>query len=64
MQNEIKGVLERMSAGATKMIFNSANPRDKSLTEGYARCSGDVRAHSERDERAQVPQWKPVCRRV
>ena len=28
---------------------------DKSSTEDCARCSGDERGHSEREERAQVP---------
>ena len=32
--------------------------RDKSLTVSCVRCSEDDRAHSERDEGAQVPRWK------
>ena len=54
----MKGVLGRVSAGAAGSILDSANPRDKNLTEGRVRCSVDEREHSERDEGAQVPRWK------
>ena len=70
MHNEMKGVLERVSAGAAGRILDSANPRDwrdKSLTEGCVRCRVDEREHSDRDEGAQVPLWKsrePVCQRI
>ena len=36
----------------------------KILAEGCVSCSEDEREHSERDEGAQVPQWKsrkPMC---
>ena len=57
-----------MSAGAAGRILDSAkSKRDKSLTEGYVRCSVDEREHSERDEGAQVLRWKstePMCQRI
>ena len=55
VQNQMRGVLGRMSTGAASLI------------EGCVRCSKDERKHSERDEKAQVPRWKsknPVCRRI
>ena len=68
VQNEMRGVLVQVSAGAAASILDSANPRViKSLTVGFVRCSEDERKHSERDERAQVPRRKsrePVCRRI
>ena len=68
MQNEIRDVLGRVSAGAAGKILDSANPREiRSLTEGCDRCSVEEREHSQRDEGAQVPQWKsrePVCQRI
>ena len=60
VQNKMRGVLGRMSAGAASRILNS------SLTEGCVRCSKDVRGYHERDEGEQVPQWRPrvpVCHR-
>ena len=47
-----------MPAGDSKRFLDSANPRDKNLTEGCVRCSIDERGHSEHDEGAQVPRWK------
>ena len=67
VQNAMKGVLGRVFADAAERILDSANPREKSLTEGCVRCSEDERGHSEHDEEAQVPRWKsrePVCRRI
>ena len=62
----MRGVLGRMIASAAGRILDSANPGDKSLTEGCVRCSVDERKHSERGVGAQVPRWKlraPVCQR-
>ena len=64
LKNEMTSVLGRVSTGAAGRILDSANPREKNLTEGCVRCSEDEREHSEHDEGAQVPQWKlrePVC---
>ena len=61
VQNETRGVLRRVSAGAARWILNS---REMNLTEGCVRCSEDEREHSERDEGTQIPQWKsrePAC---
>ena len=66
VQNDIRGVLGRVSAGAAGRILDSAYPRDKNLTEDCGRLSTE-RQHSERDEGAQVPRWKsrkPVCQRI
>ena len=65
-QNEMSGILERVSAGAVGRILDSAYP-SKILTVGCVRCSKDEREHSERDEEAQVSQWKwrePVSQRI
>ena len=67
VQNEMRGVLGRVSTRAAGRILNSANPRDKNLTEGCVRCSEDEIGHSEHDEGAQVPLWKlreHVCQRT
>ena len=67
VQNEMRGVQGRVSAGTAGKIHDSANARDKSLTERCVRCSVDEREHSECDEGAQVPRWKsrePMCRRI
>ena len=67
VQNEMSGVLGRVSAGTARKILDSANPRDKNLTEGYVHCSVDEREHSKHDKGAQVPWWKlrePVCQRI
>ena len=67
MQNEIRGVLGRVSAGAAGSILDSANPRDKNLTEGCGHRSVDEKEHSEHDEGAQVPRWKsrePLSQRI
>ena len=59
VQKKMRSILEQMSAGAAGWILDSANPRDKSLTEGCVRCN--------EDERAQVSQWKPresVCQKI
>ena len=40
---------------------------NKNLAVGCVRCSDDEKAHSKRDEGAQVPLWKsrePVCQRI
>ena len=66
VQNEIRGVLGRVSTGAAGRILDSANPRDKSLTVVCVRCS-EEREQSERDEVAQAPHWRsrePVRRRI
>ena len=63
----MRNVLGRVSAGAARGIFDFVNPRDKSLTVSCVRCSVDERGHSERDEGAQVSQWKSsklVCQRI
>ena len=60
----MRGVLGRVSAGAVGRILDSANRRDKNLTEGCVCCSVDERGHSTHDEGAQVPRGKsrePVC---
>ena len=42
VQNEMKGVLGRVSAGTAGRIVDSANPREiKSLREGCVHCSKD-----------------------
>ena len=68
VQNEMRSVLGRVSAGAAGRIFDSANLREiRSLTVGCAHCSVDERKHSEHNGGAQVPWWKsrePVCRRI
>ena len=67
VQNEMKGVLGRVSASAARRIFDSANSRNRSLTEDCVRYSEGEREHSEHDVEAQVPRWKsrePVCRRI
>ena len=68
VQNEMRGVLGRVSAGAAGRILDSANPREiKNLTEGCVRCSVDEKEHSKHDQGAQVPRWKtrePACRRI
>ena len=47
-QNEMRGVLGRVSAVAAGRILDSANPREiRSLTEGCVRCSEDEREHSD-----------------
>ena len=59
VQNEMRDVLDQMTAGYIK-DSRCANCREiKSLTEVCVRCTEDERGHSERDEKAQVPQWKP-----
>ena len=66
-QNEMRGVLGRMSQALQKDSRFCQSCRDKSLTEGCVLCSVDEREHSERDEGAQVPRWKsrePVRRRI
>ena len=45
MQNEMRGVMGRVSTGAAGRIFDSANP-EKSLTDGCVRFSEDERGHS------------------
>ena len=55
VQNEMRGDLGRMSAGAAGRILDSTDPRDKNLTAGCVRCSADERGHSEGDEGAQIP---------
>ena len=65
MQNEIKGGLGRVSAGAVGRILDSVNP--EKITEGCVRCSVDEREHSKHDEVAQVPRKKssqPMCQRI
>ena len=47
-----------MSAGAIGRILDSANPRDKNLTEDCVGCSVDDKEHSEYDEGAQIPRCK------
>ena len=44
VQNEMRGVLRRVSAGAGGRTRDSANSRDKSLTVGCARYSRDERS--------------------
>ena len=56
-----------VSAGAAGRILDSANPKEKNLTEDCVRCSVDEREHSEHEEGAQVPRWKsmePVRQRI
>ena len=38
-QNEMRVVIGRMTAGASGRILNSANIRNRGLTEGCVRCS-------------------------
>ena len=67
VQNEMRGVLGRVSAGAAGRILDSGDPRDKSLTVDCVRCIEDEREHSEHDEEAQVPRWRSreaVCQRI
>ena len=67
VQNEMRGVLGPVFTGAAGRILDSANPREKNLTEGGVRCSVDERKHNEHDEGAQVPRWKSresVCQRI
>ena len=45
VQNEMRGVLGRVSTGAAGRILDSANPSDKNLTEGCVRFSVDGRGH-------------------
>ena len=58
VQNEMRGVLERVFAGAAERILDFANSRDKNVTGGCVRCSVDERENSEDNEGAQVPRWK------
>ena len=55
VQNEIRGVLGRVSAGAAGRILDSANHR-KSLVVGCVYYSKVEREHSERDEGAHAPR--------
>ena len=67
VQNEMRGVLGRVSTGAAGRILGSANPREKNLKEGCVCCSVDERGHSEHDEGAQVLRWKSresACQRI
>ena len=68
VQNEIRVVLGRVSAGAAvKDSQFCESLRDQSLTEGCIHCSVDEREHSESEKGAQVPRWKsrkPVSRRI
>ena len=43
---------------AVRMLSTECFEYKKNSTECCVRCSEDERAHSERDEGAQVPQWK------
>ena len=55
VQNEMRGVLGRVSAGAAGRVLDSVNSSEiKSLTEDCVRCSVNEREHSERDKGAQV----------
>ena len=57
LQNEMRGVLRRMSAGAAKRILDFAySKKIGSLTVSCVSCSEDKRAHSKCDEGAQVPR--------
>ena len=57
IQNEMKGVLDRMTADAAWRILDSTSHRAiKSLTEGCMYCSESERGHCEYGEGAQVPQ--------
>ena len=54
VQNEMKGVLGRVSTGAAGRILDSANPENiRALTVGCVRCSLE-REQSERDKGACV----------
>ena len=56
VQNEMRGVLGRVSASATGRTLDSANPQEIELNRRLCRYSVDEREHSERDEGAQVPR--------
>ena len=43
VQNEMRGVMGQVSASAARRIFDSANPRDRSLTEHCVHCSKNER---------------------
>ena len=63
VQNEMKGVLGRVSTGTARRILDSANPREIRAV----RCSKNGRGHSEWKKQAQVFHWKtrePVCQRI
>ena len=56
-----------VSSSTVGRILDSANPKEKSLTEGCVRCTVDEREHSERDDGAEVPRWKsrePACQKI
>ena len=55
-QNEIRGILGRVTTDVADSIIDSANPREI-RTVGCVRYSEDERDHSKRDEGAQVPRW-------
>ena len=68
VQNEMRGILGRVSASTAGRILDSANSREiRSLTEDCVRCSEGEREHSKQDVEAQVPRLKsrePVCQRI
>ena len=67
MQNDMRGVLGRVSTGARGRILDSVNPREITTKQKTVRCSVDEREHNEHDEGAQVRRWKlrePVCQRI
>ena len=59
VQNELRGVLGRVSTGAAGRILDSANPREKNLTEGCVRCSVGETEH--RGPKFPYENWGNLC---
>ena len=54
-----------MTSGAERRILNCADSREIKVSQKAVSVAANTRERtSERDEGAQVPQWKPVCQRI
>ena len=55
VQNEMRGILCRVTAGAAGRILDSANPRKIGAQQKTVSCNEGERGQSKRDEKAGYP---------